>query len=151
MTSRLTNLSKLAITVLSAIVAYGCTPQTRQILRVATVNVAHGRGVSTNPIGQIRHSRHIIGENLTAIAAGLRRGAADVVALQEADAASDWSGGFDHVAFLAEFAGYPYRHHGLHVDFDRAGMKLRYGTALLGRRRLVNARTFTFEASLSDP
>jgi len=117
---------------------------------VATINLAHGRGVSTNPIGQFGKSRGTIEENLAAIAECLRRESPDVVALQEADAPSSWSGDFNHVTLLAEAAGYPYRHHGLHVDFDLANVKLRYGTALLARRRLVAPETFTFDVGLVD-
>ena len=135
---------------LAATAVCGCAPHTRQTLRVATVNLAHGRGASTNPIGQIRRSRQTIEENLDAIAACLKRQAPDVVALQEADAASDWSGGFDHVTFLAEAAGYPHRYHGLHVDFEQGEQKIRYGTALLARRGLADARAFTFRPSLTD-
>ncbi|WP_419616290.1 hypothetical protein, partial [Thiolapillus sp.] len=44
--------------------------------------------------------------NLQDIAVVLKREDADIVALQEADGASLWSGGFDHVAMLAKEAGY---------------------------------------------
>ncbi len=135
---------------LAALVACGCAAPTPETLHVATINLAHGRGVSTNPLAQISRSRRTLEENLTAIAACLKREAPDVVAFQEADAASDWSGDFDHVAFLAQAAGYPYRHHGLHMDFDRAGLKLHYGTALLSRRPLANPRSHDFDAALID-
>ncbi len=128
----------------------GCTPQPRETLCVATINLAHGRGASTNPLGQLGRPRRIVETNLAAIADCLKREAPDVVALQEADASCSWSGNFDHVTFLADAAGYPHRHHGLHADFDLANMKLRYGTALLARRALVDSRTFTFDIESVD-
>lgn len=130
--------------------AGGCLAPARPSLRVATLNLAHGRGQSANPLGQFACSRPAIEANLAAIAAGLRRERPDVAALQEADAACDWSGRFDHVAFLAESAGYPCRFHGLHVHSRAFGLHLEYGTALLARRELRGPQTFVFEDDVTD-
>lgn len=140
----------LPILALVAVATSGCGHALRSTLRVATLNLAHGRGPRVNPLGQIGLPRRAIEENLTAVAETLQREAPDVVALQEADAASDWSGGFDHVAFLSNAAGYPQRHHGVHTDLDRAGLDLRYGAALLARRGLANARSFAFDCDPMD-
>ncbi len=121
-----------------------------QTLRVATLNLAHGRGVKVNPLGQLGLRRKTLEKNLAAVARAIRREAPDVIALQEADAASDWSGGFDHVAFLAEAAGYPHRHHGVHVDVDRGSLGLHYGTALLARRELAGTDSYAFAREPTD-
>ncbi|MGH7338345.1 MAG: endonuclease/exonuclease/phosphatase family protein, partial [Myxococcota bacterium] len=67
-------------------------PHTPRPLRLLTLNVAHARR-------QARHQALLaepaLRRNLQAIAQVLRREAADVVALQEADGPSAWSGGFD--------------------------------------------------------
>ena len=63
-------------------------------LRVMTLNLAHGRGEAFHQLFQ--KSTTII-QNLDEISAMLKREQADVVALQEADAPSFWSGNFHHV------------------------------------------------------
>ncbi|MFQ5502842.1 MAG: endonuclease/exonuclease/phosphatase family protein [Phycisphaerae bacterium] len=133
------------VCVCALMIGAGCGRGPR--LRVATWNVAHGRGLAFNQIGLPRETFEA---NLRAMAGVLRRERPDVVCLQEADGASDWSGGFDHVAFLAEAAGYPFRHHGLHVETERLGVRLRYGTALLSRLPLREMGLHPFDAEIFD-
>ncbi len=59
------------------------------VLRVATLNLAHGRKDSLN---QFFLSRETLRKNLMDIADVLRQHRPQVVALQEADAASWWRG-----------------------------------------------------------
>jgi endonuclease/exonuclease/phosphatase family metal-dependent hydrolase len=95
-------------------------------LTVLTLNLAHGRKDALN---QVFLSREAVESNLVEVAALLRDAGADVVALQEADGPSRWSGGFDHVATIAAQANYPWQSRGSHAKtwlFD-------YGTALLSR------------------
>ncbi|HSQ69464.1 MAG TPA: endonuclease/exonuclease/phosphatase family protein [Steroidobacteraceae bacterium] len=95
-------------------------------LKVVTLNLAHGR---KDAINQLLVSRASVEQNLAEIAELLRKVGADVVALQEADGPSRWSGGFDHVERLASQAGYPWYFRSSHARtwlFD-------YGTALLSR------------------
>jgi endonuclease/exonuclease/phosphatase family metal-dependent hydrolase len=70
---------------------------------------------------------------------------ADVVALQEADGPSFWSGNFDHVEYLANQASFGHSVHAAHVD----GIGLSYGTALLANLELQNAQAITFDPGLS--
>ena len=116
-------------------------------LRLLTLNVAHAR----------RHARHqallaepALRQNLAAIAAVLRREGADVVALQEADGPSAWSGGFDHVATLAELSGYPHAFRGEHNPFSLGKLDLSSGTALLSRLPLAAPRSRAFGESWRD-
>ena len=109
-----------------------------------TLNVAHGRGTALHQT-QLRKGE--FEANLEAVARMLRRERPAVVALQEADGPSFWSGGFDHVARLAEHAGYPHRFRGRHVDAP----KLSYGTALLATRPLGNPVSHRFARSLPTP
>jgi len=95
-------------------------------LRVLTLNVGHGRG---NASHQALLGRARIRDNLDGVAAVLRREEADLVALQEADAPSWWSGSFDHVEYLSGRAEYPHSFHGRHRDVAQ----IRSGTALLSR------------------
>lgn len=112
-----------------------------------TLNVAHAR----------RHGRHqaLLSEttlrgNLQAIAHVLKREDADVVALQEADGPSSWSGGFDHVATLAELAGYPHAFRGEHNPFALGRFDLSSGTALLARSSLSDPRSRAFGTTWRD-
>ncbi|WP_279246839.1 endonuclease/exonuclease/phosphatase family protein [Candidatus Litorirhabdus singularis] len=109
-------------------------------LTVASLNVAHGRRQSFN---QLLLSRQAIESNLGLVAAQLQNSGAEVVALQEADAASGWSGDFDHVQLLAGSAGLPCYFHGLH-DQSRLSS---YGTALLSRYALFQTASQTFAPS----
>lgn len=111
-------------------------------IRVMTINLAHGRG---NGFHQAFQSAATSKENLGRIAAFLRANDPHVVALQEADAPSSWSGDFDHVAWLAAQADYPWATHGTHA----AGMGQEYGTAVISRLRKVDRRTHTFPGAIA--
>ena len=109
-------------------------------LRILTLNIAHGR---KNAYNQIFLSGKTIKQNLVNIGTFLKPLNLDVVALQEADGSSFWSGGFDHVSFLRDKSGFSYSSHGLHVN----GLKIRYGTALLSRTQPMYPYSFTFGAT----
>ncbi len=109
-------------------------------LSVLTLNIAHGRADGRHQALQ-RTGR--IRSNLDDVADLLDREGADVVALQEADAPSVWSGRFDHVGYVAEQARYPFATHGYHVN----GFKLAYGTALMASRPLTDPMSITFKPS----
>jgi len=87
--------------------------ENRETLKVISLNLAHGRKLSFN---QLFVSEETFKRNLLDIADFLKKENADVVALQEADQASSWSGDFNHVEFLAEADGYPWFVSAVHVD-----------------------------------
>jgi len=123
------------------------TPETsyfRGPLKVMTLNLAHGRKTA---FSQIFLSWQTIHKNLADISVVLKTTAADIVALQEADGPSWWSGNFDHVALLAKKAGFPW--------YSRAGYmddwSLHYGTALLARGPYLETRAHRFKASPPTP
>ena len=109
-------------------------------LSLATLNLAHGRGTSINQMltgkGQIR-------DNLERIGLLLRDRAVDVLALQEADQASLWSGRFDHVDFLAQSGAYPHAVAGAHAS----SFLFSYGTALLSRVPMEDTASHAFAPS----
>jgi endonuclease/exonuclease/phosphatase family metal-dependent hydrolase len=122
-----------------------CADDVRQtidapVLRVLTLNASHGRNTAVN---QVLVSKKQTYANLDAIAEVLSLTAADVVALQEADAPSIWSGKFDHVAHLADRSGYGCIAHGLH---SRSWMST-YGTALLSSAELHEPASIRFQPS----
>lgn len=110
------------------------------LLKVMTINLAHGR---KHKAAQIFKREAAVKRNLDDVAAVLRREAPDLVALQEADGPSIWSGSFDHVAYLAESAGFPFSLRGEHVK----GPGLSYGTALLSRFRFDDTASIAFRPS----
>ena len=95
-------------------------------LTLLTLNIAHGRKDSLN---QILLPGTIILDNLGETAELLKKINADVVALQEADGPSAWSGNFDHVGYLADASGYSWHVHSDHVK----GKFINYGTGLMSR------------------
>ncbi|MFP4306579.1 MAG: endonuclease/exonuclease/phosphatase family protein [Desulfococcaceae bacterium] len=105
-----------------------------------TLNLAHGR---KDGFSQMLQSGEKIQGNLEEVAGVLRRESPAAVALQEADGPSFWSGDFDHVARLAESAGFDYSLRGSHVD----GGGLSYGTAILSRSVPVAPISVTFPPS----
>ncbi len=111
-------------------------------LKVMTLNMAHGRGDGFHQL--LQHSETTFA-NLDAIASLLKEKGADVVALQEADAPSFWSGGFNHVDYLAKKADFSHAVQGKHAD----GLGLSYGTALISRLELRDPKVITFDPRLS--
>jgi len=109
-------------------------------LRLVTFNIAHGRGLT--PIQGLTSLRklHL---NLRRIAALLERLQADVVALQEIDECSVWSGNFDHLDYLRAHAGFPHAVFG--INNRRVGlMNLSYGNAILSRFPILETETVVF-------
>ncbi|MCO6437206.1 MAG: endonuclease/exonuclease/phosphatase family protein [Phycisphaerae bacterium] len=99
-------------------------------LRVATYNIAHGRGKTPGMVGITAEQAR---NQLDEISEVLHRIDADVFALQEVDAPSSWTGSFDHLAYLAGQAGFEHRYHGIHCRAALGPMEMQYGTALLAR------------------
>ena len=109
-------------------------------LRVMTLNMAHGRKDGPNQL--FRTGRALAGhlDEIAAVVAGRKP---HVLALQEADGPSIWSGDFNHVERLATGAGIPYYARAENVR----GLKLSYGTALLSTFPLENPAAHTFAPS----
>lgn len=120
----------------------GVTPDTlvSPTLSVLTLNVAHGRKDGLN---QLFKSAASIRRNLEEIAVFLAGTGVDVVALQEADAASLWSGSFDHVALLARQAGYSFSESSKQAN----SWFFSYGTALLSKVAMSGVVHHTFKPS----
>jgi endonuclease/exonuclease/phosphatase family metal-dependent hydrolase len=112
----------------------------RGVLRVMSLNLAHGRRDGVN---QILLKEQTFRDSLDAVAALLYREHVDILALQEADGPSRWSGGFDHVGTLAQIGGYPWHERASHAKnwlFD-------YGTALISRVPFIETVAHTFQPS----
>ena len=109
-------------------------------LKILTLNVAHGRNQAVN---QLFLDKREIENNLKTIAELFKQTGADVVALQEADGPSRWSGNFDHIEFLARAAGYPWHFRANHAE----SWLFSYGTAILSRLPVNETLQHTFKPS----
>jgi len=109
-------------------------------LRLLTFNIAHARGLALHQglrtVAKLR-------SNLLKIARLIQRLEVDVVALQEIDQNSRWSGSFDHLAFLSENTGL--KHAAFGINNCRTGrFQLNYGNAVLSRFPIVHVETVPF-------
>lgn len=121
--------------------------ETKQIskerLRIVTLNIAHGRGLSTY---QGFHSLKGIQRNLERISHLLRKVGADVVALQEVDADSHWNKRINLLDYLQQSAGYA--HSELGINNRREGRRhLAYGNGLLSQHAIHNSDNTAFGAA----
>jgi endonuclease/exonuclease/phosphatase family metal-dependent hydrolase len=109
-------------------------------LRLITFNIAHGRGLT--PIQGFTSSRKLR-LNLRRIAHLLGTLRADLVALQEVDECSVWSGSFDHLDYIRAHAGFPHAAFG--INNRRSGLvNLCYGNAILSRLPISETETIVF-------
>lgn len=119
----------------------------RQTLRVLTLNIAHGRGLSTY---QGFHTARGIERSLGRVAHLLHKVDADIVALQEVDEDSHWNKRIHLLDALQAQAGYPHAYLGVHNR--RAGkLPLAYGNGLLTKFPIKHAEHTAFgQASLGE-
>ena len=117
-------------------------------LRVLTLNIAHGRGLSAY---QGFHSKRGIHRNLQRIVHLLEKHAPDIVALQEVDEDSHWNERIHLLDVLKEGAGYSYSYLGVH-NRRQGRLPLAYGNGLLSRYPIEHAEHEAFgRASLGAP
>lgn len=127
-------------------VVWACGPDveadlsTDGTLRVLSLNISHGRNTAIN---QLFVSKKNTYRNLDKVAELLKEIEPDIVAFQEADAPSRWSGKFDHVAYVAGQAGYPCFVHGRHSESWISS----YGTALLSNSQPSSSTSVRFSPS----
>jgi endonuclease/exonuclease/phosphatase family metal-dependent hydrolase len=114
--------------------------QSIEPLTLVTINLAHGRQSSVN---QMLVSTNKTYKNLDDVAAFLVKYDADVVALQEADSPSLWSGKFDHVDYLAQQGQFPFYAYAEHAQLWMGN----YGTAILSRVPMASALGLTFPST----
>jgi endonuclease/exonuclease/phosphatase family metal-dependent hydrolase len=112
----------------------------KPVLKILSLNLGHGRKDAVN---QLLVRRENIYRNLDDVVAQLTDIAPDVIALQEADAPSGWSGGFDHVEYIVDQADYPSYIHGVHAE----SWIYSFGTALLSRATFADSGSHSFTPS----
>lgn len=116
-------------------------PRAAGLIRVMSLNLAHGRGraltqTSARPAAWYR-------KNLDVIASVIEREQPDVVALQEAELGSRWSGGFDHVEHVARECGLAVL---ATTAFVHEPGRWEYGTAIVGSAEVTASGGAAFAA-----
>lgn len=98
-------------------------------LRILTLNIAHGRGLSTY---QGFHKAKGIERNLNKIAHLLKRAAPDIATLQEVDEDSHWNKRIHLLEYLQQVAGFAHSQMG--INTRREGrLPLSYGNGVLSQ------------------
>lgn len=110
-------------------------------MRLLTYNIAHARGAT--PIHQSLLPATALRANLRRIARLIERLRVDIVALQEIDENSRWSGSFDHLDYLRHFTGLGHAVHGI-TNRREGRYHLSYGNALLARWPIHHHETVPF-------
>ena len=108
--------------------------------------MAHGRRLAKQ---QVFVKPHRFDVNLSEVATVIRRESPDVIALQEADGPSFWSGDFDHVERLADLTGYGHCFRGEHKCLRIGSKRTASGTAILSRHPLHEAVSHRFPRVLT--
>ena len=98
-------------------------------LRILTLNIAHGRGLSTY---QGFHNAKGIERNLNKIAALLKRISPDIAALQEVDKDSHWNKRINLLEYLQATAGFGFSQMGINT-LREGRMPLAYGNGVLSK------------------
>lgn len=106
-------------------------------IKVMTLNIAHARN---DGFHQLFQNGSMAKDNLDSIQSLFLAHKPNIVALQEADRPSFWSGGIDHVEYLSRKTPYTYFVNGEHAK----GFNLSYGTALLSDLKLNQPLAVTF-------
>lgn len=116
-------------------------------LRVVTLNIAHGRGLSAY---QGFHSYKGILRSLKRVAHLLGKVDAEIVALQEVDEDSHWNQHIHLLDELQELTEYPHAYLGVH-NYREGKLPLSYGNGLLSKLDIRHAEHKAFgRASLGE-
>ena len=110
-------------------------------LRVATWNIAHGRGATFDNWAGDGDSKQ---ERLKAISELIIDMDADVVVLNEVDFCSTWSGGYDQAETIAQLTEYPYIVKQSNLDFGFIYGRWHFGNVLLSRYPVSNIEVVEF-------
>jgi len=111
-------------------------------LRIATYNIAHGRGLDAgNWRGGGTDARVA---RLRDIARVLKEARADIVVLNEVDFRAAWSGNVNQAELIAREAGFPYRVEQRNFEIALPFFTLSWGNALLSRFPVADARVVDY-------
>lgn len=118
-----------------------------EALRLVTLNLAHGRKKGPH---QLLQRKPRLERNLELVGDLIDDAQPDLVALQEADGPSSWSGNFCHVQRLSDISGLEHHYRGAHTQHSLGRLQLQCGTALLSSLPLSGERSVTFGQNWRD-
>ena len=127
------NFSEIQHTDANSTAGVGTTPS----FRIATWNIAHGRGSGDSNWKEGGDEKS---KRVEEIAVEIRKFDADVVVLNEVDFSATWSGGFDQAELIAKKAGYPICIKQANLDFGFIFGRWYFGNAILSRLPVTNER-----------
>lgn len=104
------------------------------ILRIASFNIAHGRGTAKSNFIKRREMT----ERLLLIASLLNQENIDIVLLNEVDFNSVWSNYYNQAEFIAGKAGFPYIVEQENYNFSSSFFRIKFGNALLSKFPIKN-------------
>ena len=107
------------------------------VLRVATWNIAHGRGAGDSNWEQGEDEKR---KRIDQISEQIKTFDADVVVLNEVDFSATWSGGNDQAQQIAKKAGYPICIKQANLDFGFLYGRWYFGNAILSRLPVSDAK-----------
>ena len=107
-------------------------------LRIATYNIAHGRGQALS--NWQRGSMDAMRARLSRMADHLREEDLDIVVLNEVDLDAVWTCHLDQARYIAERAGFPICIEQRNFDMSLPLVRLRWGNAVLSRLPVSDAR-----------
>lgn len=110
-------------------------------IRVATWNIAHGRGATFDNWAGDGDSKQ---QRLEEISKLIVEMDADIVVLNEVDFSSTWSGGYDQAATIARLTGYRYMVKQSNLDFGFVYGRWHFGNVLLSRFPVSDAEVVQF-------
>lgn len=110
-------------------------------IRVATWNIAHGRGATFDNWAGDGDSKQARLKDISKLIVGLD---ADVVVLNEVDFCSTWSGGYDQAQAIAQQTGYPYFVKQSNLDFGFIYGRWHFGNVILSRYPISDVRVVEF-------
>ena len=114
---------------------------TEHRLRIATYNIAHGRGLADSNWAGTKAQRRT---RLSEISTFLRDSKLDVVVLNEVDFNSSWTNGINQALVIAKEAGFRYVAQQSNCDAALPFFTLQFGNVILSRYPIVKAQLIDF-------
>jgi endonuclease/exonuclease/phosphatase family metal-dependent hydrolase len=113
-------------------------------IRVATFNIAHGRGGEFGASNWTGASKAEVRSRLATIARQVADAGVDVLVLNEVDFEASWSRSIDQAAEIARRAGFVYFVEQRNVDVSLPFRTFRFGNAILSRYPIARAEAIHF-------
>lgn len=114
-------------------------------IRIASYNIAHGRGGKTGAKNRGHRSEKALIEHLDKIAGQIKKANVDLIVLNEADFSSTWSYHINQAAYIAQKCGFSHVLEQKNIGFSFPFYRLHFGNALLSRFPIQNERFIDFE------